>query len=221
MNYGGTMICLSVRNAVLVVLSGITLSTHAMERASLVIRKATRDDIEELQKVDQEITDEFFEPLLEQHYAQYYSADGGVKEVLKKDLADDVKTFEECIAGSGDERLHIAYDNDKQSVVGFILSHKNDRVAEVDLLMVAKAYRRSGVGQQLLNGAVSQYADVDSCFLYALNKNEGAHHFYTKFGFAAAPGDADKRTSSGVPHSEIFRYYTVQISALRDALDKK
>jgi len=73
----------------------------------------------------------------------------------------------------------------REQIAGFAIMRYGDDVAHLDLLAVAPAYRRSGVGRQLLEW-LEKCAVVAGIFKVALEVragNEGAQRFYERMGY--------------------------------------
>jgi ribosomal-protein-alanine N-acetyltransferase len=76
---------------------------------------------------------------------------------------------------------------DREKIAGFAIMRYGDDVAHLDLLAVAPAYRRSGVGRQLLEW-LEKCAIVAGIFKVALEVragNDGAQRFYQRMGYRA------------------------------------
>ena len=65
------------------------------------------------------------------------------------------------------------------------LENANGRVVYIMTITVLKAYRRYGIGSQLLNKAIDdcKRSDVKRIYLHVLCSNESAIEFYLKNGF--------------------------------------
>jgi GNAT superfamily N-acetyltransferase len=213
-----------VRSVAFAVMSSLCMHVHAMNEntdtkqvTGLVVREATLDDLDAVCAVDKEVTSEYFLPLMTQHYSKLYG-DKTVPEGLEADLKADVNIFKWCVTGQSDKRLHVAYDTEKKCAAGFVLSQKDARTVNIDLLFVAQAYRRHGAGKKLLHEAIEAFTDVDDCFLYALDKNEVAHKVYTKLGFDHGCLKDCKKIDGDFGHPELYTYYTTSIAALKAVL---
>jgi GNAT superfamily N-acetyltransferase len=181
-------------------------------KSGFVVRPAELEDIPEIIHIDTRVALEYFKPIYQEHYAEYpfgKCAD----ESLKREVEADRQAFTQCITAQNDEKLYIATDSEKNALAAFIFFHKDADAVEVDLMCVDKPYRRLGVGKKLLARAIGTFADIKQCFLYTLLAgNAGTHQFYEKLGFTGSPGSADRKNFYDIPHSDVYRYYTLDLA---------
>jgi ribosomal protein S18 acetylase RimI-like enzyme len=90
------------------------------------------------------------------------------------------------------------YEDDKES--------KKGRVVYIMTITVLKAYRRYGIGTQLLNKAIEdcKREDVKRIYLHVLCSNESAIEFYLKAGFSIKEKLENYYTDLDPPHCYIL-----------------
>jgi len=210
-----------VRNFAFAVMSSLCVNVHAMTEdadaknkiTGLVVRPATLDDLPAVYEIDKEVTFEHFLPLMTQHYPQIYG-NKTVEEGLNGDLKTDIETFQRCVTVQENERLHVAYDTEKKCMTGFVLSRKQDHVVNIDLLFVAKEYRRHGAAKKLFTQAVQAFSGVDQCYFYALDKNKAILDCIQNLGIECTPVNSGQQTDNDAQHPELYKHFSVKIASI-------
>ena len=180
--------------------------------SSIIIRPAQIDELTEILKFDWHVSIEFFKPLFMQYYADLpFGKNAG--HYLRVDVDHDEDIFINSIKEVESSRLYIAYDQADSRIAGLILFHQEESSVEIDLLLVAKEYRRMGIGKKLVQAACSYYQDSQFCSVYAFKRNQEALKFYTALGFdIQGPGPEDKYNSFyDMSYAELYLYCVKQL----------
>lgn len=89
-------------------------------------------------------------------------------------------------AADGKIRINLANDTDNGILVGYCISSiKQDGTGEMDSIFVEVDYRRNGIGDNLVTGALDwlQGQTVKKIIVQVLVGNEEVHPFYKRHGF--------------------------------------
>jgi ribosomal protein S18 acetylase RimI-like enzyme len=89
-------------------------------------------------------------------------------------------------AKEGEMRVDIAIDESSQRKVGYcIASVSRSQVGEIDSIYVDPDYRGRGIGDVLMNKALTWMYEmrVSSIIVGVSAGNEGVFQFYTRYGF--------------------------------------
>lgn len=191
----------------------LILFSVKVQNSSIIIRPAQIDELSSILKFDWNVSIEYFKPLFINLYAdlpfglnpEYY---------LKIDVDHDEETFCNSIKEVGNSRLYIAYNQAHEDLAGLMLFHKEESSVEIDLLLVAKEYRRMGIGKKLVKTACRYYQDSQFCGVYAFKRNQEALSFYTALGFIIqGSGPEDKYNSVyGMSYEELYLYCVKSLS---------
>ena len=78
--------------------------------------------------------------------------------------------------------IHVRETASTNSHLARLAAHLPD-AGEVDAIYVLSEYYGRKIGYRLMNEAISRLGDVDTIFVWVLEKNERAISFYHKYGF--------------------------------------
>lgn len=173
-----------------------------------VIRPANLADLPEILELDRKITFEFFKPLYLKSYTHLIEPNK-VDYFLNKELANDQEIFPKAINDLNHEKLHIAYDDDKKHIVGFLLFHIEEEIIELDLLLIDKNYRRKGIGKKLIINAIDTFKQAESVIVYPLSiDNIDTLNFYESIGFINfGPSPMEGTNAYGVNYHKMHYYF--------------
>jgi ribosomal protein S18 acetylase RimI-like enzyme len=141
------------------------------------IKKADRNDVEEIIKLNQELFN--------------YEFNSGFDNSLDLNWTkNNKKYFEKSITDKNSLVLVCIYN---EEVVGYLIGRienpedyrKIKSIAEVDNMFILEEFRKKGVGKKLVEGFVkwAKKKDVEKIRVVASSKNKKAIEFYKKFGF--------------------------------------
>ena len=123
--------------------------------------------------------------------------------VYSEDFYDRLTNYQRysCLAYVKDVlvgAISCRYEDDKETGTG--------RVVYIMTITVLKAYRRYGIGSQLLEQAIKECKreDVKRIYLHVLTSNESAIEFYQKAGFRIKETLMDYYQDLDPPHCHIF-----------------
>lgn len=169
------------------------------------IRDVSNEDLEDIMKIDQEVSFEFFLPLYPRIFEGSWMGKNP-EEALTNELMTDYENFKKAIDGHKDNNYLIAaFDRESNKPVGLLWFDKaSEDEIEIKLLLVIMECRGKGVGEQLFIKAIDYLGTTKQCFAEVYRDyNERPKKFYTRMGFvnqgptprkAILPGDvsADK-----------------------------
>ncbi len=181
------------------------IKTNTQETIS--IRPAITQDLPAILALDEEITYDFFKPLYLTHYKDYPNGQNPDL-FLSKELIEDKKMFPEYVKQHGNDRLYVAYDNNKNIPAGFLVFHRSNKSSMwLELLFIHKDYRRMGLGKKLIETALRVFQGIDTCHVYPLRfGNNVTLKFYEHLGFVNQ-GIAPKTNSYGANSAEWYFHY--------------
>ena len=138
-----------------------------------VIRKANQSDVSDIAHIHFDSWNATYSNLLPKTYRDKENNLSQKLEMWQKVLPRaDVNTWIAC--------------DDKNATVGFISYFKKDHKCEITTLYLLPQYQNLGIGTQLMNSALIDASQCNSCsslFLWVLKTNLSAISFYEKFGF--------------------------------------
>jgi|GEM_PF-6688171 len=92
-------------------------------KADIIIRPAAAHELDAILELDRRVTDEFFYPLFVSLFSKLHINNDPEQE-LEKDILKDELAFSEGIKAEGNDRLHVAWDDNKDALCGMIAFHK-------------------------------------------------------------------------------------------------
>ncbi len=189
----------------------MTLCITQVVAADIVIRPIAMADVPAALELNAAICQEYFKPMFIKHYAHtpigkdpdYY---------LGLDIANDNTLYPECAQNIGNEKLWIAYDQERDKVVGLIMFHQEHKdCVEVDLLLVDQHYRRQGLGKRLMQAALAPYEGIKRVGVCVFSHNYPALTFYQLLGFEMKTLPEERTTLYGLPFAELYVYLERQV----------
>ncbi len=183
----------------------------------IVLRLAQQADLTALLELDRQCSFEYWKPLFLAGYT-HVPVGNQVDQMLEEELIADQKLFANAVSLSNNMRLLAAYNVEENKPVGLLLFDKADeRSIQLDLLMVDKAYRRKGIGKQLIDRALAEFPAITICDVTPLRfANDQTIKFYEAYGFERIgfrPIDNDNASELslikwfGPSYTEMFYHY--------------
>lgn len=175
---------------------------------SITIRNAVITDYHSIIALDHKITYEYFKPLYQEYFA-HLELGKNPDPFLEKELAADEHDFKELLTGDND-RMLIALDDGK--IVGMMLFHEENKILDLDLLLIDKEYRKQGIGKKLVRALLDANSNASKCIVYCIRGNEPARQFYEKMGFInhGLP-QTDKKNIYGISFADFYWEYELII----------
>lgn len=177
------------------------------------IRPATANDLPSILELDQRVTYEFFKPLLVYTY-NHLGIKQNVDNDLEQELQDDVQTFPHIIQTKSTKQLHVACNTEKNILCGLLVFHKKENSEIIlELLLIDKNYRNQGIGKMLVRSACKAFEGIKAVTVYPIQfNNENTLKFYESLGFKnLGVGPSDKVNSHGIPYSDIYYHFKLDI----------
>ena len=104
------------------------------------IRLASPEDLNVIMELDNDVSNEYFKPLLLQ-YSEFKTNPQAADNLLSKEIKNEWLWLADCIAKKNQQRLFVAYHDKK--CVGFVATHLYDNhTIVIDLIILDVAYRR-------------------------------------------------------------------------------
>ncbi len=193
-----------------------TTSIKAMsekEKCNCVIQPATAEDLQEIVALDYNVTFEFFKPLYLRSYSHLIDPNK-VDYLLNIELVRDEQLFRKIVGHEVNDRLHIAYDNNKKKIAGILSFHQEEHNLELDLLLVDKEYRKMGIGRKLVLSVKDVCDGIKSIIVTPLKiDNAPTLKFYESLGFKnLGTIQSDQKNIYGVAYSDMYFYYVWTLS---------
>lgn len=187
--------------------------------SDITIRAPQQNDLPALIELDRAVSYEYFRPLYITDYA-HFPLGQNPDYFLELELEADKHWFARCIEDKTNDYFLIDYDNKKSTIVGLIIVNQvTSNILQIKLFLVAKEYRRHGLGRALFYAALDQFKSVSTCVVYPLNapSNEPTVAFYRSLGFEnRGPANFDKINIYGIAYSDMYYYFALDLPA-RDA----
>lgn len=181
--------------------------------APYFVEAPTKQDLEELVEFYRVVSFEFFKPLFQKAYSAYdFGKNPDV--YLNQDLVHDRARFIHALDGKDTVRLYVARTHDHKTILGLIMvSALKAETAEVDLLIVAKEARGSGVGRALIAAARKNFKGLKKMVVTPFSQgNEATLKFYERAGFVCkGPYSKEGLNTFGAPYKEVYLYYEMNL----------
>lgn len=194
----------------------ICFTTTLQTRVSdIVFREANLSDLEELYKVDREVTYEYFLPLYKN---QALFSDKDPSFYFEQELERDKELFADCVNGNAKAKLFIAYNEVTKCILGFVLMSEESDAATItiELLLILKEFRKKGIGRKLVYYGINSFPNAQQCWVYPLNFSSDAHFFYQSIGFVnRGIPSIDKTTIYGISYKDIYYHFTCETNKIR------
>lgn len=178
----------------------------------IIIRDAHMHDLEQLLAIDRR-SFEYFKPIYANGYA-HLELGKNPDYFLELELQNDASWLPACIQGTTQEQMLVAYDQQKETAAGFLISHLHDpRTLELDLLLVDAPYRGKGIGKKLIFQAIALSGTITSCIVYPLRyANADTLAFYRAIGFTdLGPDRREQQNVYGIKCSDMYLHYRMAI----------
>ena len=172
------------------------------------IRFAHIDELQNILEFDRKASFEFFKPLYESYYSNFTLGENA-DYYLELDIKNDEKIFPDYINSIMNKRMLIAVDNSENCIVGLLTFHQEEKLLELDLLLVSKNHRRQGIGRKLIQKSFSAFAHIEQCVVYPLKfGNDSTLTFYESLGFENLGSyNSDELNSYGIKYKDMHFHY--------------
>lgn len=181
--------------------------------SEIEIRFAKQNELQDILEFDRQVSFEFFKPLYETYYSNF-ALGKNPNYYLELDIKNDAKSFPDYINSINNKRILIAFDNKKNCIVGLLTFHKEEKLLELDLLLISKDNRKQGIGKKLVHKSLSTFSNIDQCVVYPLKfGNDSALKFYESLGFENLGSyNSDELNSYGIKYKDMHFYYKMRIN---------
>jgi ribosomal protein S18 acetylase RimI-like enzyme len=187
--------------------------------AVIEVRPAKMDDLDKMIALDYDVSMEFFKPMYEECYRDSIMGQQAEK-LLNDEVKSDVDVFKSAIqSNGGQQKLVVAMD--AAQCCGLLLSEKiSDVTAEIALLLVAKDYRKHGIGKKLIKETFAAFDDINRWEVYPFQRNnDAALSFYERLGFKrVGKGPSDRKNIYGLPYDQLYFEYVLDFAGIQKLL---
>ncbi len=158
----------------------------------ITIRYATQDDLPALMDLDLRVSFHDFVSLVPQYYTEYFTEQQYIDTLVKEVEKDDFELFQKGINFLDFNRVHIAIDEQSNTLVGYVTYVKEGNTLKLNFIAVDSKWRRQHIGSRLIQTALAEFSDITSSWTGPLQCHKPGQSFLESLGFInKGPGPKD------------------------------